>query len=247
TVLGSPHITRDRVKKMEQNIQDFLAKRSTRGFARVITARDTFKGIEDFVKAYGLGSLVPNTIILGDSENEQLRKQYCHMIKNFYDLNRNVIILRENEEKGFGKRKKIDLWWGGLKGNGGLLMLISYLLKSSRSWYDAQVTLKMVVQDEKAAADAQENLLGVIKKLRTGAKLDVIISKSRSFDELLHESSSDADLICLGMAIPDENFEAYYSRMQQRLKGLPTSILVLAAEEISFGEVLMQQDSFRKE
>lgn len=247
TVLSSEHITRERVKTMENNIQDFLSKRSTRGFARVITARDTFAGIQNFVRAYGLGSLVPNTVILGDSENEQLLQKYCNMIRNFYELNRNVIILRENEEKGFGKRQQIDLWWGGLKGNGGLLMIISYLLRSSRSWYDAQVTLKMVVPDEKAAEDARENLSGVIKKLRTGARLEVIISDNRAFHEILRESSSDADLICLGMAIPDENFEAYYSRMQQRLKGLPTSILVLAAEEISFGEVLMQQDSFRKE
>ncbi|MGB7786455.1 MAG: Na-K-Cl cotransporter [Salinimicrobium sp.] len=247
SVLSSEHMTRERVKKMENNIQDFLSKRSTRGFARVITAKDTFNGIENFVKSYGLGSLVPNTVILGDSENEQLRKKYCDMIRNFYELNRNVIILRENEEKGFGKRQKIDLWWGGLKGNGGLLMIISYLLRSSRSWYDAQVTLKMVVPDEKAAEDARENLSGVIKKLRTGARLEVIISDNRKFDDLLRESSSQADLVCLGMAIPDENFEAYYTRMQQRLEGLPSSILVLAAEEISFGEVLMQQDSFRKE
>jgi hypothetical protein len=42
------------------------------------------------------------------------------------------------------------------------------------------------------------------------------------------------------MAQPDENFEAYYEKMQERLKGLPTTMLILAAEEISFGDVLMQ-------
>ena len=217
TVLTSKHITSSRQKKMEKNIQDFMMKRSTSGFARVISASDTFEGAKDFVKAYGLGSLAPNTIILGDSENEELRKKYCDMIRFFYDLNRNVVIIHENEEKGFGKKQNIDIWWGGLKGNGGLLMILAYLLRSSRSWYDANISLKMLVQDEKAAKDAERNLSSMVKKLRTGARLEVIVSEGRSFDEVLHESSANADLICLGMATPGKNFEEYYRKMQQRL------------------------------
>lgn len=247
TVLISKHITIERRRKMEQNIQDFLVKRSTRGFARVISAEDTFKGAEDFVKSYGIGNLVPNTIILGDSENPTLREKYCHLLGYFYRLNRNLVIIRENEERGFGNRKKIDIWWGGLKGNGGLLMILAYLLRSSRKWYGAKISLKMLVQNEKAAEDAEHNLSAMIRKLRTGANLEVIIARGRSFDEVLHESSANADLILMGMAKPDENFTEYYRQLQHRLKGLPTTIMALAAEEISFGEVLMQQDTFRKD
>lgn len=247
TVLTSKHTTIERRIQMQQNIQDFLTKKSSRGFARVIEADETFKGAEDFVKAYGLASLEPNTIILGDSQNLEYRKRYCDMITKFYKLNRNIIIIRENKKQHFGIREKIDIWWGGLKGNGGLLMILAYLLKSSRLWYDAQVTLKIMVDNEKAAADARQNLSLVIKKLRTGSKLEVIVSNDRSFEEVLQQSSAQADLIFMGMANPDENFESYYSNLQKRLKGLPTTVLVLAAEEISFGEVLMQQDVFRKD
>ncbi len=105
----------------------------------------------------------------------------------------------------------------------------------------------MLVPNEKAAEDARRNLSAVIKKLRTGARLEVIVSNGRSFEEVLQDSSANADLIFMGMAKPDANFESYYARLQQRLQDLPTTILVLAAEEISFGEVLMQQDTFRKD
>ncbi len=247
TVLISKHLTVARRRLLEQNIQDFLGKRNARGFARVISAKDTFQGAKDFVKAYGLGSLVPNTIILGDSENESIRKDYCDMITHFYELNRNVVIIRDKEEKTFGKKENIDIWWGGLKSNGGLLMILAYLLQSSRSWYGAKVNLKMLVPHEKAAEDARRNLSAVIKKLRTGARLEVIVANGRSFHEVLKESSTGADLIFMGMAKPDKNFEQYYSHLQKQLQDLPTTILVLAAEEISFGEVLMQQDSFRKD
>ncbi len=247
TVLTSKLTTIERRKQMQLNIEDFLTKRSSRGFARVIEADDTFEGAENFVRAYGLASLEPNTIILGDSENIMFRKRYCDMITNFYKLSRNLVIIKENKDKGYGKRENIDIWWGGLKGNGGLLMILAYLLKSSRTWYGAKVTLKIMVDTEKAAADTRQNLLEVIKKLRTGATLEVIVANGRSFDEVLTQSSAQADLIFMGMKSPDADFENYYAGLQTRLRHLPSTALVLAAEEISFGEVLLQQDEFRKD
>ena len=244
TVLTSDNIAPLRQKNMEDNIRDFLSKRSIQGLVRVISAEDTFQGAEDLVKSYGLGTLVPNTIILGDSENEEIRDKYCEMIAHFHNQKRNTVIIHDNDENVFRNKKKIDLWWGGLKGNGGLMMILAYLLQSSRGWWDAEVTIKMMVPDERAAEDAKENLTRITEKLRTGAKTEVIVSDGRSFDDILHESSMDADLIFMGMATPDENFAEYYQTIQKRLEGLPTTVMVLAGEDISYGEVLMQQDEF---
>lgn len=246
TVLASDNITTERQENMENNIRDFLAKRSVQGLVRVISAPDAFVGAERLVDAYGLGALVPNTIILGDSENEAIRDRYCKMIASFHNRKRNLLIVHD-QEKGFGERQKIDIWWGGLRGNGGLMMVLAYLLQSDRSWWDAEVNLKMVVDSEEAAADAQRNISTIIDKIRTGANTEVIVSKGRSFDEILHESSRDADLVFMGMAEPDENFSAYYQKIQKRLEGLPTTVLVLAAEEVSFGDVLLNQDAFQED
>lgn len=246
TVLTSDNITTERQKGMENNIRDFLARRSIQGLVRVISAPDAFKGSERLVDAYGLGALVPNTIILGDSENAAIRDDYCQMIANFYEQNRNILIVHDQED-GFGDRKQIDIWWGGLRGNGGLMMVLAYLLQSDRSWWDAEVNLKMVVESDKAARDAQENIEKIVDKIRTGANAQVLVSDGRSFDDILHESSADADLVFMGMAEPNENFSKYYERLQQRLEGLPTTILVLAAEEVSFGDVLLNQDAFQED
>jgi len=244
TVLTSDNIAPLRQKNMEDNIRDFLSKRSIQGLVRVISAEDTFQGAEDLVKSYGLGTLVPNTIILGDSENEEIRDKYCEMIAHFHNQKRNTVIIHDNDENVFRNKKKIDLWWGGLKGNGGLMMILAYLLQSSRNWWDAEVTIKMMVPDERAAEDARENLQRITQKLRTGASTEIIVSNGRSFNEVLHESSKDADIIFMGMATPDENFSEYYQTVQERLEGLPTTVMVLAGEDISYGEVLLQQDEF---
>ena len=247
TVLKNEGITSTHKSTMEENIKDFLAKRGIQGLVRVTSAEEPFQGAERLVEAYGLGALVPNTVILGDSENLEVQANYCQMIAKFHQLHRNVLIVHDDKQKGFGKKKRIDIWWGGLKGNGGLMMILGYLLQSSRSWLDAEVYLKMVVSNEKGAEDAQKNLTEISKRLRTGAIAEVIVANGRNFDEILHQSSKETDLIFMGMAEPDEHFLEYYKKSQERLKGLPTTILVLAAEEISFGEVLLQQDSLRED
>lgn len=246
TVLSNDKVTATRQNEIENNIREFLAKRGVQGLVKTLIADDPFIGGERLVEAYGLGALVPNTIILGDSENEEIREDYCRMIATFNRLKRNVLIVHDDKDNGFGQKKRIDIWWGGLKGNGGLMMILGYLLKSSRSWYDTEVYLKMVVGSEEGAKDAQKNLTEISHKLRTGTKVEVIVSNGRTFDEILHESSQDTDLIFMGMAEPNENFVEYYGNIQKRLNGLPTTILVLAAEDISYGEVLYQQDEFQE-
>jgi amino acid transporter len=250
TVMTSDNVSTERKQVLEENIRDFMAKRSVQGLVRVTTGEDAFQGSKDLVEAYGLGALVPNTIILGDSENDALIDKYCDMIASFYKQQRNVIVVHDNDGTGFDKRERIDVWWGGLKGNGGLMMILAYLLQSSRKWWDAKVNIKMVLADPQAAKEVEKNLNQILERIRIDAEAQVMVSKGRSFDDVLHESSQGADLVLMGMAEPGEteqDFVTYYQDLHNRLTNMPTTIIVLAAEEISFGEVLMQQDTFQED
>ena len=40
------------------------------------------------------------------------------MIAYFNRAKRNVIVVRWNEATGVGRRRRIDVWWGGLENNG---------------------------------------------------------------------------------------------------------------------------------
>jgi hypothetical protein len=243
TVLGSESVTRDRTQTLEAGIQDFLSKRGVQALVRVVSAPDPFAGSEQLVETYGLGTLMPNTILLGDTQEPSHRSRYCSMVERFYFSKRNVLIVRDNEERLYGRRKLIDIWWGGLQGNGALMLILAYLLQSSLHWPDARVRLKMVVPDEEAAVEARKNLVVMAQRTRTGAEPYVLASGGRPFFELLQESSKDADLVFMGMARPEEgDFERYYATLRERTEGLPTTVFVLAAEEIAFREVLLRYE-----
>ncbi|MDJ0691086.1 MAG: amino acid permease [Xenococcaceae cyanobacterium MO_188.B32] len=226
--------------KLEKTIRDYLDKRGIQSLVRVVTANNPFDGALRLIEAYGLGPLVPNTIVLGDSEEPSRREQYCQLIASVHNSKRNIVIFRENTQNSFGYRRRIDVWWGGMQNNGSLMLLLAYLLRTDINWRNAKIHLKLVVPDLAAAAAAQNNLNDFVKRLRIDVVSQVIEAEGRSFPDILHQSSQNADLIFLGMAKPGDNYTHYYETLQARVANLPSTIFVLAAPGFAFGEVLSE-------
>jgi len=245
TVLPPEQLSAGRRQSMEGAIQEYLEKRGVRGLVRVAPGVDPFSGAERLVESYGLGNLVPNTLLLGDSERAEARQDYCAMLERFHAAKRNVVIVRDDPDRGFGERRRVDVWWGGLQHNGGLMMILAYLLRTSLRWRGAEVRLKMIAPTEAAAEGCRRNLVGIVAGSRTGAGFEVMVAAGRPFEELLRESSADADLVMIGVAAPDtvDDFAGYYAGLQRRVEGLPTTVFVLAAEDLAFGEVLIQRET----
>jgi len=226
---------------MEDKIGDYLGKRGVRALVRVEEAETPFEGMERLVSTYGFGPLVPNTVLLGATEEPSHRQEYCHSIATMHAMRRNVVILRHDDERHFGKRKRIDVWWGGLQKNGGLMILLGYLLRTSGDWRRASLSVKLVVGDERAAESAGTNLDRIVKSLRIGAETQVLVGSRSEFPEILRRSSASSDLVIMGLASPDQvdDFPAYYSRLQETTAGLPSTAFVLASEDLDFAEVLL--------
>ncbi|TVP50395.1 MAG: Na-K-Cl cotransporter, partial [Gemmatimonadales bacterium] len=228
--------------KVEKEIQEYLHGRGVEGFVRLVTAPDPFTGAKRLVEVYGFGRLIPNTVILGASEHVDRRDRYCEMIEGFYRKQRNVIIIRDPKRIGFTDRRRIDVWWGGLQANGGLMLVLAYLLRTNVDWEDAEVRLKLAVKSEEAARSVRQDLGDMIRELRIGeVQLDVIVAGGRPFPEVLREASANADIVFLGMAPPAENFREYYDRLQEMSEGLPPTAFVLATGNLEFSEVLVDR------
>ena len=225
---------------LERTIREYLQKRGVRALVRVVSAKDPFEGAVRLVETYGLGPLVPNTIVMGDSEQPERREAFCNAIAEIHDSQRNIVIFHENQQQKFGFRRSIDVWWGGMQSNGSLMLLLAYLLRTDINWRNAKIYLKLVVPDQEAAAAAQENMSNLSQNLRIAVIPKVIVAEGRSFDEILYSSSRNSDLIFLGMAKPSENFDRYYEKLQDRVSDLPSTIFVLAAPDFAFGEVLTE-------
>ncbi len=239
SVLTEKAMTSQRMESMSSSLYEYLDKQGVQALVRIIRADDAFSGAVQLVSTYGLGTLVPNTVLVGATEREDARIDYCHMISQFHAAQRNTLIVRHNEQRSFGARRHIDVWWGGRKGNGALMVILSWLVSTSLQWRGSTVTVKMVVPTESASVGARANLENILHASRTNALTEVIVSEGRPFWDIIRESSASADLVFIGMAEPGHDFDAYYRQLQENTRGLPTTVFALAAEDLEFGEVIM--------
>ena len=249
SVLPEDTVEGSRQAEVETATRAYLKRRGVEAFVRLVTAPDPFVGAMRLVEVYGFGHLVPNTIILGASEHVDRRDRYCDMIKTFHAKKRNVVIIRDPDHIGFGARRTIDVWWGGLQANGGLMLVLAYLLRTNVDWEDAQVRLKLAVKTPEAAREARTNLEALLAGLRIGEiQLDIIEAGDRPFAEVLKVASADADIVFLGVAAPSDTageFRGYYDRLQEMSQGLPPTAFVLADGTLEFAEVLVDRTSPR--
>ncbi len=239
TIVPESNMSPRRVLAMEDNIRDYLLNRGIPCLVRVVAAPDPFAGSMRLVESYGLGALVPNTILLGDSEENAHHEPFCHMVSHFFERQRNVLILRGLDAGGFDKMKRIDVWWGGLRRNGALMIIIAHLLQGSIEWSNAEIQLNMVVKSQKAAVEARKNIQELIDKLRIKCSINLIVQNEQTFYEILPKASWAADLVIMGLAEPREDFPAYYADFKQQTNELPVTLFVLAAQDIKFDEILI--------
>ena len=230
-------------RKLERTIRDYVEKKGVQALVRLTTGTNFVEGIIKLVEIYGIGPVVPNTVLIGDTtfsweKEKENYQQYCEMISKIYSWKRNLIIFKENPQRNFGNYQRIDVWWGGMQANGSLMLLLAYLLRNDWHWRRAKIRLKLVVNDENAVATAQENVNNFIAKLNIDVIPQVIFSEGRSFEKILCSSSHNADLIFLGLATPKEDFGEYYHTWQTRIHNLPSTVFVIASPGFPFEEIL---------
>ncbi|RME73210.1 MAG: amino acid permease [Planctomycetota bacterium] len=233
----------ERRLQLERTMRSYLRREGVEAFVRLVAAPDPFEGARRLVEIYGYGHLVPNTVILGDSERAEVRARYCALLDAIHRAGRNLVILRDPQGRGFGARERIDVWWGGLGANGALMLILAHLLRSSRSWSGARVRLLRMVGSAEALQEARANLAPLVQALHIGgAELELIAAEGRRFEQVLHEHSREADLVFLGMAEPRDDLDRvrYYEQLQARTRSLPATVFVLAAPGARFAEVLVE-------
>ncbi|MFC2150969.1 Na-K-Cl cotransporter [Bacteroidota bacterium] len=238
TILSDKKVSQEKISDFEKQITDYLNSKKIRALVRVTRAESVFPGAIQLVNSYGLGLLVPNTVLLGESKVQDHKEEYAQMINHFYKSKRNVIIMQDFVSDDFRNKKSVDIWWGGLKGNGGLMMILGYLMHNSPYWSNIKINIKMVVKTDEAAHMAQTNLKEMLSSMRVNFNTKVLVSKGESFWNILKHESSNSDLVMLGLKTPDENFTDYFEKLKENTNSIKKKIFVLASQDIEFKDVL---------
>ncbi len=211
-------------------LERILDREGLVAFPEVNVVWDIERGILAVVQANGLAGLDSNTVLLGWPDDPARLESFLRIARRLSHLKRSLVIgkpefVRMPME---GEKRSIDVWWGGLKRNGDLMLLLAYLLSQNPEWHNARIRILSLASNELMQGSTTRFLENLIREIRIDA--DIIVNlkpEDKSVFDVMCEESHNADAVLLGLALPEEGEEkAYAEKLVEMVECLPNCFFV---------------------
>ncbi len=200
-------------------------------FMRRQSCKDIYEGMEVIANTYGFSGVEPNTVLFGWAGQSKNPVRFAKTIKTLSDLDLNILMLNYNHEKGFGKKKLIDIWCRGGGNNGSLVLSLVKFIWLSEGWRNAKVRLLIInpKNDEKdlLLLDADK----VLETQRISAEVVIINNQieQKPVHEIIKNKSGNSDLVFLGIPPIIEGKEERFKENVTKLCLDNTSVVFVKA------------------
>lgn len=164
-------------QKLNKTIEQFGVK----GFADVLVSENVAVGMCHMIQNAGLGGLRHNTVMIGwpygwrHDHNERSYKVFLEAVKNINSGQMALLAVKginlfpSSNEKLKGT---IDVWW--IVHDGGMLMLLPFLLKQHKTWKHCRLRVFTVAQLEDNTIQMKKDLEMFMYQLRIEAEVYVL-------------------------------------------------------------------------
>ncbi|XP_077083530.1 solute carrier family 12 member 6 isoform X2 [Siphateles boraxobius] len=166
----------------EQTLRHLMEKERVKGFVHCIVAQKPREGISHMIQSSGLGGMRHNTVVMGwplawrQSEDPQSWKTFINTVRVTTTAHlallvpKNISLFPSNSEpctEGF-----IDVWW--IVHDGGMLMLLPFLLRQHKVWRKCSMRIFTVAQMEDNSIQMKKDLATFLYHLRIDAYVEVV-------------------------------------------------------------------------
>ena len=198
----------------EQQINSVLKSHGIVAFGEVNIVQDLERGVLAVAQSNGIAGMASNTVLVGWPDDLSRLVRFLRVIRPLKHLNQSLIIGKTNPLVSFREDQVQDIhvWWGGLKRNGDLMLLLAYLLTRNPEWRHAKIRILSIASNELMKGQTERFLAQLIPEIRIDADVDVTLkSEGESVTEIMHRESAHADTVLLGLATPNDGDEENYA------------------------------------
>uniref|UniRef100_A0A8C4WUW7 Solute carrier family 12 member 4 n=1 Tax=Eptatretus burgeri TaxID=7764 RepID=A0A8C4WUW7_EPTBU len=169
------------VQAAEQTVSNAMSSEKVKGFYQVLTVNEIREGLSNLVQLCGLGVMKPNTVLMGwpygwrQSSDPRSWKTFIETVRittaahNALMVAKNISLFPCNTERLEGT---IDIWW--IVHDGGLLMLLPFLIRQHKVWKRCQMRIFTVAQMEDNSIQMKKDLVTFLYHLRFEADVEVV-------------------------------------------------------------------------
>lgn len=246
SVIKTENTDMEKIETWEGVIKENLTKSRIRALVEVSPAKDLRTGLHNIIQNYGCGSLIPNTVVLGECERKDYLSDYIEILRMASFASRNLVIVRGCSSFFEQMNEGIDLWWDDRrKQNTDLMILLAYLLEKNPIWHRASLTLKSIVSNERALEERKLFLADFCEKARLSVEVEVYMNeKEKNPHSVIAESSRKDGLVFFGIRAPGEDepsveYEKYIDQLFEDTKQVPFACFVLCRQKIDLHGILI--------
>ena len=172
-----------------ESIDNFIVKKRLSAEAMVLTADNFDEGVSSLIQTCGVGPLLPNTVMVGWSEDVIKHALFRRTIQRILELNRSLLLFVEGDKPDEELNRTIDVWWGA-KVNGTLMLTLAHLLQTNPGWKDCTIRLLLIIRNKDGEEEARKNLEADLKDARIEGEAVPVYSQGAPFDVIAEESKN---------------------------------------------------------
>ncbi|KAF3686845.1 Solute carrier family 12 member 4 [Channa argus] len=166
----------------EQAIKNMMEIERVKGFCQVVVASKVREGVVHLIQSCGLGGMKHNTVVMGwpygwrQSEDPRAWKTFINTVRCTTAAHlalmvpKNVSFYPSNPERFTDGN--IDVWW--IVHDGGMLMLLPFLLKQHKVWRKCKMRIFTVAQMDDNSIQMKKDLATFLYQLRIEAEVEVV-------------------------------------------------------------------------
>uniref|UniRef100_A0A6I8SHH3 Solute carrier family 12 member 6 n=1 Tax=Xenopus tropicalis TaxID=8364 RepID=A0A6I8SHH3_XENTR len=166
----------------EQALKHLMEQEKVKGFCQVVVAQKLKEGLSHLIQSCGLGGMRHNTVIMSwpsswrQSDDSRAWKSFITTIR-VTTAARQALLVAKNVSLFPGSREilaegHIDVWW--IVHDGGMLMLLPFLLKQHKVWRKCKMRIFTVAQMEDNSIQMKKDLATFLYHLRIAADVEVV-------------------------------------------------------------------------
>ncbi|XP_058868445.1 solute carrier family 12 member 6-like isoform X2 [Acipenser ruthenus] len=166
----------------EQTLKHLMQQEKVKGFCQLVVAVKVREGISHLIQSCGLGGMKHNSVVMGwpqgwrQSEDPRAWKTFINTVRcttaahQALLVPKNISLFPSNSEQL--SEGSIDVWW--IVHDGGMLMLLPFLLRQHKVWKKCRMRIFTVAQMEDNSIQMKKDLATFLYQLRMEAEVEVV-------------------------------------------------------------------------
>ncbi|KAK7162997.1 hypothetical protein R3I93_007134 [Phoxinus phoxinus] len=183
SVLEGTYMARGADAKLsEKNIKTAMANEKTKGFCHVVVSSNQRDGFSHLIQSAGLGGMKHNAVLVAwpanwkQSESSLSWKNFIETIRETTAAHQALLVAKNIDTFPTNQDRftegTIDVWW--IVHDGGLLMLLPFLLRQHKVWRKCKMRIFTVAQMDDNSIQMKKDLQTFLYHLRLEAKVEVV-------------------------------------------------------------------------